>query len=252
MFLSAATLFLLVLASSTSGVIVNRGWVTATIARIRLRSELLTETRSGVLVTRTAALGLCMQFTWCRLTCRESRGRYSFWEVIVDSEVHEGVQGLDYILCYTKYPYDSMITNAGVSVAAASPVSFDFPFKIPSNIIDGIYTFSMTDCYSSRKKKAWVVIDLGSAYNISRVYIAAQPNLNYIAFFKLIEIRAGNILATGNFGSYTLLGYFTGTPLNERYVYDVSVDPPISARYISVQKMNNQVFQICHMGVGCL
>lgn len=193
---------------------------------------------------------LCRQVSWCQLWCRgESDAQLYVSDMIVTPGYTEGNMD-DALICYTFRNRD-IATHVSIS-----GVQDTGDGRVVGNLVDGIHPQrNVLDCFFMRKMDyPWFLIDLGALRTFSVVKIVVQPSGSRGVLERMdkIEVRTGTVpVATpGDFASYRLFGRFGGVTVSFRQEIDIEVPRPVTARFISVQKMAIvERFQACHIEV---
>ena len=192
----------------------------------------------------------CANIHWCRIIYQHGSDIFTMLDIFVLPFTDKGA-GANSFKCWT-LSRGKALDLISVTVIRVSALDGSNPTRIAANLLDGIYTFSMNECWiTDVVLKPYVLYDLQTITTVSKVMVMAQKK-NYLTdLFGNIEIRFGTTVVAGNdFSSYTLLGYYDGTPdYNE--IYEAIPSIPASGRYLSIQRIDAVAVdvQICHLEI---
>ena len=191
----------------------------------------------------------CAAVPWCRIVCHDTIGTLTMRDIFVLPFAGENA-GSNTLKCWT-ISSGSAFDLRIITVADQSPLHSVSPWRVPENVLDGLYTFTMNECWAAdRIDNPYALFDLQGPTTVRKVMMVAQP-INAVAnFFGDFEIRLGNSLITGgDFSSYTLLGYYSGTPVHHT-IYEAIPTVPKVGRYLSIQRIAlNVELQVCHLEI---
>lgn len=187
----------------------------------------------------------CTMHEWCQLWCRISASVCTFYSALVMPTYRDAFPD-DALLCYTRRPMDL--------ATGATPFMGDMhQDSNVTTLVDGIYDMQQESCFKTKKATGhrWFVLDLGETLSFSHIRLRAQDSRVAEVMFSEVEVRVGNerVKYPDDFVSYALFGKFTG-PAQANEEVDLTVSPPVQARFISVQRsVRRQHFQVCHVEV---
>lgn len=189
----------------------------------------------------------CYLLEWCLLTCwDQSEGICFLTNVIVSGNYKETKTTMKMLPCYTK-----RVTNllVGKSIEVDS-VSADFPDRVPELLIDGFYSYLISECFKSGVSDGilnWIKIDLKQILYISEITLICQMNLFVIKMCKDFTFKVG---LDPNPETMKVFGYFVG-PGTKNQSVTISQYPPICGRFIYIEKPQDSTsfLQICHLEV---
>ena len=200
-------------------------------------------------VISTVPSALCVTISWCRIICQNEVDNFLMSDIFVLPFVNDR-HGNNALKCWTLSRGSSFDLNT-VSVVAHSPTFTKFPNRIPENLLDEIFNFQNRQCWvADYSNNPYVLFDLQTLTTISRVTIVGQNGLNIVNHFRKIEIRLGNSSVTGNdFSSYTLLGYYDGTP-SPNIIFEAMPLNPQVGRFLAIQRLSTtDRLQVCHLEI---
>ena len=181
----------------------------------------------------------CQLTGYCYLFCHESEGSFSLWKILaspnMNEDATEGVKN-----CWTNRPSKNFIPAlSGVSIRGSNTIPAA-PKRILENLIDGIYTFKRSDVYQANSEEyTYFVIDLGMKKMIEKIVLYSTDIDGDLRFEKL-SIRLGNHEVGNDFSSYEEIYYYVGPNPTTDFVLTIALDVPVSARYVSVQIMDDR------------
>ncbi|XP_042211612.1 uncharacterized protein LOC121859007 [Homarus americanus] len=144
----------------------------------------------------------------------------------------------DAITCYTRRPKD----YAATANITAGKQHIRAPSKVKESLVDGIYGFNSEEGFktTTKDKDKWFVLDMGKEVTFTHVLLIAQrtSTANRTAD---IEVRVGTsaVMPPEGFTAYSLFGWFPGPAYPNQEIVLTSPQP-VSARFISVQKMSGK------------
>lgn len=194
----------------------------------------------------------CLRLGWCKVWCSHPSTIPTHCIVsntIIMPEYNE-LNMDDAITCQTTYPQDKA-TNAIISAGSQAPW---FPNKVKENLVDGIFSYNNDEYYSSATSmnENWILLDFTQAVTFTRVVLYAPNNPYADKTFYDLEVRVGNTTVTPKAGlaAYDLFGEFhaKSTP---GQVVELKKPTPVSARFLSVEKITDDPFEfeIAHIEV---
>lgn len=190
----------------------------------------------------------CVALLWCRLWCHDSPADACIFSDIVVMPEYDETSTADVIPCYTMRQKSYM--NQAVIESSQEWIS-NHPGRLKENLMDKSYvTGDLNTCLLLEGVTfPWFLLDFGEPVTFQHVRIIAQTGSNVYTFCD-VEVRVGisPVSTPGDFSSYKLLGKFAG-PATENQDVDFKTAKPVTARFVSVQKMKQDWFQPCHVEV---
>lgn len=188
---------------------------------------------------------MCMRHDWCQLWCHDQPHDCLLTSLIASASYRPLQADKSLFVCYTSKKFDFVV---GSKVTSSDSID---DRRIRENLVDGIFTgnrYNSACVVQDNATTAWFLVDLGVPRLVSEVVLMAQPNEKASTYFRDIEVQVGDVPETGNFSSYTLLGTFVGPGTSHQ---EVVVRPrvPLTGRYVSIQKMSDDLLQIAHLEI---
>lgn len=190
----------------------------------------------------------CVALPWCRMWCHDTPGDSCIFSDIVVMPEYDETNTADIITCYTMRQKSYM--NQATFESSQEWIS-NHPGRLKENLMDKLYiTGDLNTCLLLEAVTfPWFLLDFGEPVTFQHVRIVAQTGANVYTFCN-VEVRVGisPVLTLGDFSSYKILGKFAG-PATANQDVDFKAPKPVTARFVSVQKMKQDWFQPCHVEV---
>lgn len=229
-------------AATTEGVKETALWRSISVESSWLQSAVTQTPRNLSLILCGAA---CMRQEWCSLWCHEAP-RECLLTSVIASASYKPAQPVGALSCYTTHLPDLAV---GAAITSSPPRYADQRHK--ENLVDGIYGGLMSDCARVEALDAttpWFLLDIGASVPVNEVILVAQPNSNAPKHLGDVEVRVGDVQMAGDFTTYQLLGTFPGPAVPEQTVV-LRPAPPLTGRYISIQRATTETLQIAHLEI---
>ena len=182
--------------------------------------------------------------------CHISRNTYFQTSLIFSGGIVDS-DGNPYYTCWTNANTKDLM--AGAPISASTPLVFPAR-RDPAQLVDGIYDKNLESCSLVKMDsygKTYILFDFGRVHPISHVSVIGQTSFYIHENFRNFEVRLGNDFQSGDFSSYTLIGFFGLTTESDK-VYLMSLGVPIQARYIETieGKPPEKRLLVCHAVVA--
>lgn len=190
---------------------------------------------------------VCAWAEWCHAFCEENPGEFVLMDMFVVA-LNEDPAGPPFLNCFTDREKRNILTGqSNVTIHDASAVFSQFYQRKPVNLLDGYFDKDRDNAYlSDPGTNNFVVFDLGSTFKVRSVTVQAEPGPMATQRFKEIQVRVGNTPQTGDFSSYTLIGYMPGAASGPSHEFKTPNPEPVPGRYVSVQSVGYLIgLQIC-------
>lgn len=195
---------------------------------------------------------LCISHLWCDLWCQSTLTAPCVISNMIVMPDYNETDMTDALTCYTRRNKDFA---TGASIQGTSFHNM-FPLRVIDNLVDGIFARQTNDqCFftSNDETNHWFVLDLKEPVSFRIVKIMAQPRglSSVLHFLENIEVRVGLLAVdtVGHFSSYSYFGSFTGPATDYNQEIVITADASVWARFVSLQKLSEGPFQICHLEV---
>ncbi|KAK3893604.1 hypothetical protein Pcinc_002578 [Petrolisthes cinctipes] len=181
---------------------------------------------------------ICSSLAWCNLWCPNpsTNPTQCILSNIIIMPTYQETNMADALTCHTIQNKDHA-TNAIITDAGVNP---DRPERVKENLVDGIFTYKISENFASRDTLdfMWFVLDFSQIVTFSHVVFYVQDNSIANRVFRDVQVRVGNTPVTppSGFASYDLFGVFPGAA-SPGQVITLQSQKPVSARFVSVQMM---------------
>ncbi|KAF2349962.1 Galactose-binding domain-like [Trinorchestia longiramus] len=195
----------------------------------------------------------CSMRSWCQAFCPMSAD-FMLLALITVPYNEDKIEDSP-VDCFTKRKRSNILTaQSNISVLDSTNKYNTFRKRSVDNLLNGVYNYNIDECFfSTFAKNPYVVFDLGSTIYVRNALAVAQPNKQSRAYFQDIDIRVGEEAptASGDFQSYTQLGYLEGPASYANYEFMTDSSFPILGRYLSIQSMKTKrsQIQLCHVEI---
>ncbi|XP_064081862.1 uncharacterized protein LOC135198220 [Macrobrachium nipponense] len=171
----------------------------------------------------------CSEMEWCNLWCKDpsSDEICLFYDMYVVAQYKE-TELADALACYLQKRPDFVVG----SIVIGPPPRAAFPTRVKENLIDGIYTRTIGECYVPNEySNPFFKIDFGSVKPVQKVTMVLQPNSVAENVYD-IEVRVGTEdLPETDLDQYRLFGFFPG-PSSAGLAIVFKRPDPAMARYV--------------------
>lgn len=203
-----------------------------------------------------SAGSVCRKLAWCLCFCdfgpsEKGRRFYMLSSLVFNMGLVE-LSVPDPVKCWTNKTILNLIITNNVTVTG-SAFKLEYPRRVASNIIDGVYGKDVNECFlSAYVPNPYLLIDLRKVQPISSVRLRGQNSENIAIHFEMIEVRVGNVTSDGAFGGYQLMGTFQGpTKVVDLEISIGGGGKVWFGRFVSIQMMVSIGFemQVCHVEI---
>lgn len=190
----------------------------------------------------------CAASPECRLWCHDASANSCILSDVVVMPDYEETNTADAIPCYT-LRHKSFVSQA--TIESSQEWISNHAGRLKENLMDKSFITGTLDYCLLLEAVTfpWFLLDFGEPVTFQHVRIIAQTGI-YVDKFRNVEVRVGTspVSTLGDFSSYRLFGKFTG-PATQNQDIHFEVPAPVTAKFISVQKMELDWFQPCHVEV---
>lgn len=202
-------------------------WHRAVLARATFQPD----TQETLSLSKLGCSMACGIRDWCQLWCLEGLNGCHLTDMTVSPGLIQ--QDSDVLTCYTSRPVNAALE---VRILASSLNPWQpLEHTAKENLVKG-YLSSLLCGYLAQRTGGWFLLDLGRQVRVKEVFLHGDLSLN-------IEVRLGQTEVTEDFSSYSLLGSYPGSSV------PLAAASPVSARYVSIQSLDNIYFRLCFVEV---
>ena len=170
---------------------------------------------------------------FCGLFCKET-DTFSFWYIYADPFTDEQSTG-PVKKCWTQGLRGNILTPSQGVTLHASPTG---EYNLPPDILLGRFFYNNQAMYSSdNADNPYLLIDLGQMVEVKTVSARGKRHRlgGILDDFEQLSVSVGTVQQSGDFSSYTQIGYFEG-PATTTDVVSFTANPPVTGRYVSIQR----------------
>lgn len=194
----------------------------------------------------------CEEDSRCLLWCHDASNSTCFMSNLIVMPNYEETNMSDAIPCFTRQQKD-LATGAAIDGSPENPNLIE---RAKTNLVDGFYDKTLPQCYITKSLvKPWFMLDFGTSVSLYLVKLRVQETgmIAKLLYITNLEIRTGDVLPAtpGDFSAFRMFGVFPGPPADFGQEINFSVKFPVTARFLSVQKVDDvkNPLQICHLEI---
>ena len=226
----------------------GRQWIQTFVLGSHFNSGIFVSTFHGKKLMLAASF--CHSFSNCALFCQEKDGTFTLWRIIADPFLENDAQGTAK-KCWTSEEQGNFIPQLTGASASGRNTPSHHPLRTPGNLIDGVYSGTYDDTGMVIGTDPYFLIDLGEEVIVKKIKLRPNYVNVHVNRFHKITVRIGDVPKTGDFSTYEELGYYQGPYSGKEFIWSFEVDPPVSGRYVSIQKAStvHTILQIGHLQI---
>ena len=189
----------------------------------------------------------CSKSRLCKLFCKDSDGRFSFWKIIADPFLVESEP--DAVKeCWTNQLRGNAILNPETVLFSPNRV---YRERKVDNLKTGIYNGDH-ETSTHLKGYPYIQVELEKAQHIRKINLYPGHYYEDLLFrFANISVYASQTTMDGNISQYRQIGYVKGPFAVEGSYYSLKLPTPISGRYIIFKTFSSDL-QIGHIQIYTL
>lgn len=194
----------------------------------------------------------CEDESKCLLWCHDASDSTCFVSNLIVMPKYAETNLSDAIPCFTRQQKD-LATGAAIDSSPGNPNLIE---RAKTNLVDGFYDKTLDQCFITKSLvKPWFMLDFGAPVTLRIVKLSVQTTgmIEKLEKIKNLEIRTGDVLpaSSGDFSAFRVFGEFLGPVWEFGQEINIEVKAPVTARFLSVQKADDEKnpIQICHLEI---